>query len=162
TTEQRRPQTKAAGAARSSADVLRLHVIANDSDEPVAGAKLAVLKVPNWNYDYSLTTDDQGVCDVSLTPGLSRLDVGVLSPGWGARFATWKHFEDDPLPAEYTLRVERLTNSAGGWLRDANGKPVSGAQVFIEFSGTGDASWRETPRERVGVMGWAPVANSDR
>jgi RNA polymerase sigma factor (sigma-70 family) len=152
---------RATASAKKRGGTLRLHVVAKDSGEPVAGARLAIVKVPNWEQTYDQSTDENGICDIELPANLGRLDVGVLSPGWGARFATWKRLDDDPIPAEYTLRVERVTNSVGGWIRDGNGKPVSGATIWLEFGGTGDASWRETPRERVGVMFEAPVATSD-
>lgn len=67
----------------------------------------------------------------------------------------------NPIPAEYTLRVERLTNSIGGWLRDATGQAVANVEISVGFHGTGDASARETPRERIGSMGDAPVAKTD-
>ena len=144
-------------------NVLHFHVVAQDNGEPVANAKLAVNTVtPNkWDTRYDLVTDQSGICDVPLPPGLGRLDVGVLSSGWGARFYTWRIDQGTLPPQDYTLRVERLKNSVGGWLQDETGNPVANARISIEFGGTGDASWRETPKERSGFMFESPVATTD-
>jgi RNA polymerase sigma factor (sigma-70 family) len=140
---------------------LRLHVVAKDSGEAIGRAMLALVGAPNWEQTYNFVTDDKGVCDIPLAADLERLVVGVLTPGWEARFVTWKPAQDDPVPAEYTLKVERVTNSIGGWLQDASGKGIENAQVWIQF-GNGDYSARETPREQSGVLFPAPVATSDR
>ena len=147
---------------------LNFHVVAKETGRPVAGVRLAIVKWmlggkgPEVQTSYDSFTDEEGLCALSLSRELGRLDVGVFSAGWAARFATWKPMQDDPLPAEYTLQVDRATNSIGGWLRDAGGNPVAGAKVWIELGGIGDASWRETPRERVGVMLAGPAATSDK
>jgi RNA polymerase sigma factor (sigma-70 family) len=143
--------------------VLRLHVYAEDTGEAVANAQLAVNTVANaeWKERYDLTTDGTGTAEVSCLPGTGRLDVGVLSWGWAARFATWIPGRHDPIPAEYTLRVERVTNSMGGWLRDAQDRPVANAEITAGFHGTGDTSNRESPRERFGFVGDPVVAKSD-
>lgn len=143
--------------------VLHFHVIARDTGEPVAYAKLAVLRVTedDWNARFDFETDESGFCDIPVTPNVGRLDVGVAAPGWGARSASWRK-DKDTFPSEYTLRVERVTNSIGGWLKDESGNPVAGARINIRFAGTGDAAWREAPRERVGfVQAVVPGANSD-
>ena len=84
----------------------------------VARARLSMNTVvgSKWEQRYDLTTDTSGKCRVPYSKGTGRLDVGVLSTGWGARFATWV-MDRNPIPAEYTMRVERLTNSIGGQLR---------------------------------------------
>jgi RNA polymerase sigma factor (sigma-70 family) len=153
---------------KAKTTTLKFHVVAKETGKPVAGARLAIVKWvvgakgPRVETSYDSFTDEDGVCAVSLPRDVGRLDVGVFSAGWAARFATWKPMQDDPLPAEYTLQVDRVTNSIGGWLRDGGGNPVGGAKVWIEFGGIGDAAWRETPRERVGVMFAAPAATSDK
>lgn len=140
---------------------LLFRVVAKDTEEPIANAKLAINSVYNekWENRFDLSTDANGTCPVPLPNGLGRLDVGVIASGWAARYATWI---TEPIPGEYTLRLERVTNSIGGWLRDKEGRPVANAEVWIQFDGTGDASWRETPRERIGVFQKVPMAKSDR
>lgn len=142
--------------------VLIFHAVAADTGEPVGRAILSVNTVANgkWTQRYDLTTDTSGKCRVPYPKDTSRLDVGVLSTGWGARFATWV-IDRNLIPAEYTLKVERLTNSIGGQLRDEAGQPVANAEIFVSFRGTGDASARETPRERIGAMEEAPVTKTD-
>ena len=142
---------------------MRFHVNAAETGEAVTNAQLAVATGANaeWKERYDLTTDANGTAEVPCPPGTGRLDVGVLSWGWAARFATWIPGRYDPIPAESTLQVERVTNSMGGWLRDAQGRPVANAEITASFHGTGDASNRETPRERFGFVGDPVVARSD-
>ncbi|HEX5218941.1 MAG TPA: sigma-70 family RNA polymerase sigma factor [Verrucomicrobiae bacterium] len=157
---------QAAESSRKSpnkARVMRFHVVAADNGEVVPFAKLAVNSVigRDWMERFDLMTDDAGVCEVPLPSGLGRLDVGTMAFGWEARFMTWRTDRDGEFPSEYTLRVQRVTNSVGGWLRDETGKPVAGAEVRMTFGRSGDASSRETPRERSGLFGNAPVTVSD-
>lgn len=142
--------------------VLIFRAVAADTGEPVGRAILSVNTVANgkWTQRYDLKTDTSGKCRVPYPKDTLRLDVGVLSTGWGARFATWV-MDRNPIPPEYTLKVERLTNSIGGQLRDEAGQPVANAEILVSFHGTGDASARETPRERIGAMEEAPVAKTD-
>ncbi len=155
--------SRAARPARSRERVLHFHVVAKDTGEAVALAPLAVNTVADdgWKQRFDLATDENGFTDVPYPASAGRLDVGVLSSGWAARFVTWTPGHADAVPSDYTLRLDRLTNSMGGWLRDAQGRPVANAQVTVSFGSTGDYANRETPRERPGVMGEAPVARSD-
>ncbi len=115
------------------------------SRRTVARARLSMNTVvgSKWEQRYDLVTDTSGICRVPYSNSTGRLDIGVLSTGWGARFATWV-MDRNPIPAEYTMRVERLT-LIGGQLRDETGQPVANAEILVSFHGTGDASDRETP-----------------
>jgi RNA polymerase sigma factor (sigma-70 family) len=159
-----RPSLPRAGSP--AGEVIRFHVLARDSDEPVAGAKLLVTALPasfsSSFVQFEVLTDAAGTSDVLLPRGARRADIGVLASGWGARFVTWSRDKDGGFPPEYTLHVQRLTNSVGGWVRDESGRPVPGAQVWIQFGGTSDYAGVETPRERPGVFDSALVAVSDR
>jgi RNA polymerase sigma factor (sigma-70 family) len=148
--------------AAATANVLHFHAADRATGKPVPYAKLAVLTWINYRVDasFDFATDASGNCDVPVTPGLGRLDVGVLSPGWAARFATWR-IDLDVVPGAYTLRVDAVTNSIGGWLRDEAGNPVANAKIVADFMGTGDASWREAPRERFGFVGPVELATTD-
>jgi RNA polymerase sigma factor (sigma-70 family) len=149
--------------ARSQQRVLHFHVVAKDTGEPVTGAQLAVNTVTagEWSQRLDLATDEKGTAEVPYPPGAARLDVGVASSGWAARFATWRTDLDAAIPADYTLRLDRVTNWMGGWLRDEKGKPVANAAVEMEFSAS-DMAQEENPRERFGFVGSVPVARSDQ
>ncbi len=157
--------SRAARPARSRERVLHFHVVAKDTGEPVADASLVVVTVSitdrKWDQSSDLVTDPNGTADVAYPRATDGLFVGVLCPGWAARFAAWDPFRQDPVPAEYTLRMDRVTSFMGGWLRDAKGGPVANAEITVEFQSTGDYAQREMPRERPGVMGEAVVAKSD-
>ncbi len=156
---------EAAGRPKPSIPVLRFHVVASDTHEPVSNAQLVVNTVVggDWRQRFDLFTAAGGTAEVSYPPDTGRLDVGVNAWGWAARSARWTPGREDSIPAEYTFLAERVTNSMGGWLRDAEGQPVTNAEILASFDGTGDNSNVETPRERWGFtgVGEAVVARSD-
>lgn len=141
---------------------MHFRVVAADNDEPAAYARLALRTVTNeeWKERFDLATDETGGCELPLGGGLRRVDVGVIASGWEGRFMTWVTDRDGEFPAEYTLRVQRVTNSMGGWVLDETGAPVAGVEIWMQWGGGGDHSARETPRERPGFFTDAPVAIS--
>ena len=149
--------------ARSHQRVLNFRVVAKDTGEPITGAPLAVNTVTagEWKQRFDLATDEKGTAEVPYPPDTGRLDVGVVCSGWAARFATWRTDLDTAIPADYTLRIDRVTNWMSGRLRDERGKPVANAVVEMEFSAS-DMAQEENPRERFGFLGSAPVARSDQ
>ena len=149
---------------RGTNRAMRFRVIAADNDEPVAFARLAINTVVHtkWEERFDYMTDEAGFCELPLPDGLGRMDAGIIASGWQGRYMTWFLERDGKFPAEYTMRVQRVSNSMGGWLRDETGKPLAGAEVWIQSGGGGDSSSRETPRERQGFFHDVPVATSDR
>jgi RNA polymerase sigma factor (sigma-70 family) len=146
------------------ARTMRFHVVARDNGDAVPFARLAVGTVVDrdWAERFDLMTDETGLCELPLPAGLVRLDAGVMASGWEARFATWRLDTGNEFPSEYTLRVQRVTNFVGGWLRDEAGQPVAEAEIRMQFGRSGDSSSRETPRERMGLFSDAAVAKTDR
>jgi RNA polymerase sigma factor (sigma-70 family) len=157
------PAVAATVPIKTEEGTLRFHVVAKDSGEPVSGAPLAVNTVgkEGWKHRFDLSTDENGSADIPYPLGIGRLDVGVVASGWAARFATWRIDSDPEFPAEYTLRVDRMTNFMGGLLRDDQGQPVADAVVELEF-GVSDMAQQENPRERVGFVNAVPATKSDR
>jgi RNA polymerase sigma factor (sigma-70 family) len=144
--------------------ILLFRVVDDATGNGVASARLALQRVVEgeWIYDLGRTTDAAGFLDLEYSKDTLRLDVGLLENGWVARYATFKPHLGDAIPAEYTLRVARLTASYGGWIRDEGGRPVAGAEIRIAFDNSGDSSIQETPREREGCPIWrALVATTD-
>ena len=142
--------------------ILHFRVVAKDSGEPVSGAPLAVNTVDTeWKQRFDLSTDENGRADILYPTNIGRLDVGVVASGWAARFVTWRRDSDPEMPTEYTLRVDRMTNFMGGWLRDDQGQPVANAVVEMEFGGS-DMAQQENPRERNGFVAAVAVTKSDQ
>ena len=154
---------QASPSATTNAPIIHFRVVAKDSGEPVSGALLAVNTVGDdgrWKQRFDLSTDENGGADVPYPPGTGRLDIGVIASGWAASFATWRTDSDPEFPSEYTLRVDRMTNSMGGRLVDDQGQPVANAVVELAF-GSSDGDQEENPRERPGFVSAAPVTKSD-
>lgn len=141
---------------------LRLRVVSSETDKPIGGAQIALNTVANdkWKQRYDLITDELGFCRIVYPENVSRLDVGVLPSGWGARFATWVPRKDDPIPTEYVLRVAPTTNSIRGSFVDKDQQPIAGVELWITFNTGGDVSNRETPRERAGFVESVPIART--
>jgi protocatechuate 3,4-dioxygenase beta subunit len=150
--------------ARPGERFLRLTALAQDTGQPIPEARVAlnVVSGDEWLERYDLATDERGVAAVPYPGEAVRIDVGVLAWGWAARYLTWVPDRDGPIPADYTLRLERTGDTMGGWIRDGAGQPVADAEVVGRLGRTGDASNRETPRERFGFQGEAPLARTDR
>ncbi len=157
------PESQADPATKPKARAIHFRVLAKDTDEPVSFAPLAVNSVSDegWKRRFDLATDEKGSADIPYPPAATRLDVGVIASGWVARFATFRTDSDPEIPADYTLNVDRMTNSMGGWLRNEEGQPVANAVVEMEFS-VSDMAREENPRERPGFVSSAPIARSDR
>ncbi|MBE0541283.1 MAG: sigma-70 family RNA polymerase sigma factor [Verrucomicrobia bacterium] len=163
-TESSEPRTVVSSQQPVSNGAMRFRVVAADNDEPAAYARLALQTATNekWEERFDLATDETGECELPLAEGLRSMAVGVIASGWEGRFMTWATDRDGEFPAEYTLRVQRVTNSLGGWVRDETGAPVAGVEIWMQWSDYTDYPSRETPRERMGFCNDAPVAMSDR
>ena len=129
---------------------------------PGAGIHVNYVEHGRWWRRHDLATDQHGLCRVPVpASGLGRLDVGASVNGFVQRFVTWRLPDEDTLPATYTLKLQRAV-PIGGWVRDAEDKPVAGAEITVTFPGTGDSSAREHQRERLGwVWDDLVVARSD-
>jgi len=155
------PASDEADAGQSA---LFLQVLTWGTDAPVAGAGLAlniVTHAGEWVQRYDLRTDETGWATVPYPADAERLDVGVWSQGWAARYATFTPQKQDPIPVLYTLRTQPVQDAIGGWVRDEQGRPVPGANIRMHFSNSGDAASRERPRERDGFIRASVVAVTD-
>lgn len=139
---------------------LQFNAVDKESGEPVANARIVANAVygGKWVPRFDLRTDAKGLARVNLPPNLTRLDIGVYSDGWAARYATFRPHMGDLVPDSYVLRVARVTNAVGGVIRRVDGRPVEGAEIQFQFRDVGDSSNRETPRERDGVAVWGASA----
>jgi RNA polymerase sigma factor (sigma-70 family) len=142
---------------------LNLRVVSADSGEGISNAPvfLSVWRNEKIENHWNLITDAAGVCDVAYEPDAGRIDVGVAHDGWAARYATWPSEGLFVLPTEYILRLARVTNSIGGWIRDPQGGPLADVQVEFYGHDSGDSTHRERPRERFGFVRGIPVARTD-
>jgi RNA polymerase sigma factor (sigma-70 family) len=152
------------GAEPLPTRALRFRVLAADSGEGVPNARVIVNIVPpawaEWRQRDDLVTDAEGRCAVPYPADTKRLDVGVMKNGFGTRSAVWPSEGHRGIPNEYTLRVERVTNWIGGWLRAPDDAPVANAELVLSSRG-GDHSQRERSREYFGVLNPPAVARSD-
>ncbi len=129
----------------------------------IAGAPVWAVAAQDQDHidlQTNLATDAQGWCQVPLpssTPML--LSVGAMAEGYEQRYVMASGREGILSP--YVLKLPRGSR-IGGFVQDEAGNPVSGAEIIVQFHGTGDASWREFQRERPGFpTDDLPVAKTD-
>lgn len=155
----------AAAPATDPADLksLRLRVVAADTGDALTNAPVAlhIWRQRTVFKQWALRTDEAGVCRVAYSADAGRIDIGVLANGWAARFATWPSEGLQGIPAEYTLRLERVTEAIGGRIVDSFQRPVGGAQIWFQARGTGDSSHRERATERFGFVEEFPAVRTD-
>ncbi len=149
--------------ARPGGNVLRFRAVDGPSGAGVAGARIAhAIWVNNTVEDHvDRVTDVSGSCVIAYPPGTGRLDVGVVQDGYEARFATWPFQGSAEIPAEYTLRLERVTNSIGGQILGEQDQPLADAVIWFQAGGTGDSAHRERPRERFGFLNAFAATRTD-
>ncbi|HEY2951481.1 MAG TPA: carboxypeptidase regulatory-like domain-containing protein, partial [Verrucomicrobiae bacterium] len=143
---------------------LNLRVVSADSGEGLSNAPvfLSVWRNQAVENHWNLVTDAAGFCDVAYERDAGRIDVGVLQNGWAARYATWPSEGLSSFPSEYELRVARVTNSIGGWVRDPQGRPLANVQINFQGHDFGDSAHRERPRERLGFADRVPAMRTDQ
>ncbi len=110
---------------------------------------------------FDLVTDGSGRCDISYAPRASRLDASVLVAGWAARGATWPADGIPGIASEYTLRLERTTNTIGGRVIEPDGSPLAEAEIWFSGGSMGDSAQRERLREHFGSFTSVPAARTD-
>lgn len=159
-------KTQATAAVAWQADgsrSLRLQVVAADSGEPVTNARVALNTVfeSDWTNRFDLVTDGAGICRVSFPPNTTRIDLGVITDGWGARYATWPADGIPGFASEYTLRLPRVSNYLGGVVTDPQGRPLAAVDISFQGQDAGDASSRERAREHFGFITPLTVTRAD-
>jgi RNA polymerase sigma factor (sigma-70 family) len=122
-----------------------------ENGRPLGGARVlavAATDPANVNLQTNLVTDPRGWCEVPLVySNPLMLAVGVLADGYEERCVALGGKES--IPDNYVLNLKRGTR-IGGVVQDEAGNPVAGANIYVQFYGTGDAEWRESQRERPG------------
>ncbi len=143
--------------------LLRLRVVDVDSGEGISNAPvlLSVWRNQTIENHWDLATDAAGLCAVAYAPDAGRIDVGVLANWWAARYATWPSEGLSGFPAAYELRLARVTNALGGFIRDPQGRPLGHVQINFQGHDAGDNANRERPRERFGFVDKVPATQTD-
>jgi RNA polymerase sigma factor (sigma-70 family) len=150
-------------ATASSTTRFLFRAVSAETGKGIPAARVPLNYVVNgeWVTPAELVTDNDGLCAIPLPDGkLFRLDVGVLKDGFAQKFYTWRADSDEPLPVNYTLKIERAV-SIGGRVQDSSGNPVSDAAIALQFAEIGDASFREPARERLGFVATVIATHTD-
>ena len=157
------------GAAQESAQqklglkILKLRAVDAASAEGISNAMVAftVWIDEKLENHFDLVTDESGHCDIPYATRAVRLDASVLIAGWAARGATWPAEGVPGIASEYTLRLERTTNTIGGQIVEPGGHPLADAEIWFSGGPVGDSAQRERPREHFGSFTSAPAARTD-
>jgi RNA polymerase sigma factor (sigma-70 family) len=150
-------------ATVSSTTRFLFRAVSAETGKGIPAARVPLNYVVNgeWVTPAELITDSDGICAIPLPDGkLFRIDVGILKDGFAQKFYTWRADSDEPLPVNYTLKIERAV-SIGGRIQDSSGNPVSDAAIALQFAEIGDASFREPARERLGFVTTVIATHTD-
>ena len=149
------PENASSAAAATTAveksNTFTISIIDAVTGKAVTGAKVIAIVAQDpehINRNTNLVTDSKGSCAVPLPyadPPL--LAIGVIANGYEERCVIGGG--PKPLTNNYVLRLLR-GSTISGVVQDESGKPVAGAGIQIQFSGTGDSSEREFKAERAG------------
>ena len=146
-----------AGAARSTpfaasktTDSITLHITADDTEKPVAGATIeyfgAALGGRRSLVATQLTATEEGVCVVPLSRDtLVPLLIQSRTDGFVDMTASWGSGRGERIPPQYTWRLFRSV-PIGGQVLDDEGKPVPGAEVNVE---EGPVSMEQIDKEQL-------------
>ncbi len=154
-------------AARSTNNAaVKFQAVDASTGKGIAGATVLTLMAQDQDHvemRTNLLTDAEGRCDVPLpSSNPAMLVLGIVAEGYEQRcLFCGGPSGPDPTPTNYVLKVPK-GSKIGGTVQDETGRPVVGAQISVQFYGTGDADWREFQRERPGFPADDfPVAKTD-
>jgi RNA polymerase sigma factor (sigma-70 family) len=141
---------RVATAETPASNVMVLHIVADDTGQPIPGAAIfsparlpypgaAPETVGSMPQRLLATADEFGVCEIPLwqgTPGsfgfFSRTTNGFVDES-----VDWLPNQGEIIPSQFTLRLKRAA-SIGGLVVDEEGKPVAGATIEFEPQTRGD------------------------
>jgi protocatechuate 3,4-dioxygenase beta subunit len=115
------PTTQATGT-------LNLFVVDRATDAPL---EKATVEVNSDGGDKKLTTDADGHVSIPIPAGAKAyLGASAHVDGYVNRAVNWRSNESEPIPTNFTMKLERATTIRGKVVDDQN-NPVAGAHVVI-------------------------------
>jgi RNA polymerase sigma factor (sigma-70 family) len=156
--------SNAAPASSNLALHISFQVVDGGTGTGVAGSQVFVVSARDQDaidMRTNLVSDAAGRCDVPLVFSNAQfVAIGALADGYEQRCIVLGG-QNQAIPAQATLKLSR-GSSISGVVQDENGAPVTSANVYVQFYGTGDSSEREFQRERPGFPADnLPVARTD-
>ena len=145
--------------AQTEAQSLTLKFLGPE-DKPVAGATILAWVVPkpkDWEGTrIHLTTNENGIAVITYEPD-GKIDIvgfNTKTNGYTPFFSEWNDFINDPIPSEYTVKLDKA-ETVGGIITDDTGKPLAGATIYFSFP------WGERSRIVMGSFGCAVETRTD-
>src|SRR5687768_3062639 len=114
---------------------LNLDVVDKETGQGLANIPLTV-RLDSGQTQTS--TDDKGRAMINLLADQKYVGITCRPDGYVPIVLTWRNDQTkDPVPANYTLKMEKGT-SIGGIVQDEAGKPIAGAKVNLIVQRKGD------------------------
>ncbi|MDR2705630.1 MAG: carboxypeptidase-like regulatory domain-containing protein, partial [Planctomycetaceae bacterium] len=129
--------------------------------QPIPGATALAWSSPkpkNWeNQRLKITADENGVAVITfeLDEKLTAFNINVKTSGFTPFFSYWNHPQSDPVPNEYTFKLDKA-ETVGGIVFDDHGKPLADAKVSFSFAMT------ERSRIKPGTVGCGVDVKTDK
>lgn len=122
--------------------VMRLQVIAQESRQPLPGARVKTRFFGNGSMTVETVTDSDGWVELILPEdGFEGMTVAAHAPGRVPRMTLWQPHEEPNLPTDYVLSLP-VGISLSGLVLDPQGLPVENARLTFNGSGL-DGKGRE-------------------
>ena len=123
--------------AQTEAQSLTLKFLGPD-EKPIAGATVRAWVLPkpkDWEGSWgNFAANDNGIAVITYVPD-GKVDVvgfNTKTNGFTPFYSEWNDFINDPVPNEYTVKLEKA-ETVGGIITDDTGKPLAGASVDFSF-----------------------------
>jgi peroxiredoxin/protocatechuate 3,4-dioxygenase beta subunit len=120
-----------------AAETITLRFFGPDG-QPIPGATALAWSNPkpkNWqNRRFEVKADENGVAVVPFEPDekMDTFYVSVKTSGFTPFHANWDNPKSDPVPNEYTFKLDKA-ETVGGTVLDDSGKPLAGVKLSFHF-----------------------------
>ena len=119
-------------ASSTASNVLHLTVLAADNGGPVPNARIDYHRNEGRKIVVNtLSTSQTGNCDVAVPRATTtKLELTTRIDGFADTRLHWDVELGEIIPTNHVLRLARAV-PIGGWVADADGRPVAGAKVGV-------------------------------
>jgi thiol-disulfide isomerase/thioredoxin/protocatechuate 3,4-dioxygenase beta subunit len=106
--------------------------------QPISGATALAWSNPkpkNWqNRRFEIKADENGVAVIPFEPDekMTTFYISVKTSGFTPFYANWNNPKNDPIPNEYTFKLDKA-ETVGGIVLDDLGKPLAGVKISFHF-----------------------------
>jgi thiol-disulfide isomerase/thioredoxin len=111
-------------------DHLNLFVIDAATGQPLTAAAATIYSSAADDQKLSAGSDGRLSVPLPHQTGFGYFEISVHAKGYAGKGLQWEATDKDPIPAQYTLKMD-LAVKIGGRITNDAGKPVAGAHIVL-------------------------------